>query len=229
MISAATLEKLMAAGLAGDDLLEVVRSIEADTQTKPQRSSAAVRQQRYRERKNAESVTDDVTRDVTGDEKKVSPDPFQENPTPKEKTPKGVQKKGPSRQSRIGSDWTPSQVDREYAAGQNFSDRQISQIAESFRDHHASKGTTMLDWSAAWRTWVRNEIKFGKRSPEGATLPKAGGWPLPWAEEDCRKFFLRGSWPPALGCPAPGQPGCKVPTEIQQRWQAEKAAQRSAA
>jgi hypothetical protein len=38
----------------------------------------------------------------------------------------------------------------------------IESVFEHFCDHHRARGNTMLDWPAAWRTWVRNEIKFGK-------------------------------------------------------------------
>lgn len=29
-----------------------------------------------------------------------------------------------------------------------------------FRDHHQAKGSTMSDWPAAWRTWMRNAQKW---------------------------------------------------------------------
>lgn len=32
-----------------------------------------------------------------------------------------------------------------------------------FKDYHRAKGSTMLDWLAAWRTWCRNSLKFGAR------------------------------------------------------------------
>lgn len=62
-ISADTLSKLVAAGLSGDQLIDVVRSIEADL-SPPRRTSGAERQRRYRERR---SVKGDVTCDVTRD------------------------------------------------------------------------------------------------------------------------------------------------------------------
>lgn len=31
-----------------------------------------------------------------------------------------------------------------------------------FRDHHAAKGSTMKDWNAALRTWIRNAAKFNR-------------------------------------------------------------------
>lgn len=62
-ISANTLALLMSAGVEGDELMAIVRSIEADTAPKA-KSKAAERQARYRVRKS-ESVTSDVTRYVT--------------------------------------------------------------------------------------------------------------------------------------------------------------------
>jgi hypothetical protein len=52
----------------------------------------------------------------------------------------------------------------------------VESIAGAFRDHHLSKGSTFKDWSAAWRTWCRNEIKFkrGDARPTGAMSAVAG-------------------------------------------------------
>lgn len=82
-VSSGTIAKLMAAGLAGDDLLDVIRSIEADT-AKPVRTAGAERQRRYRERHR------NVTSNVTGDASQVTPvSPKERSPLhpPKEITP----------------------------------------------------------------------------------------------------------------------------------------------
>lgn len=63
-ISANTLGLLLAAGLEGDELMAIVRSIEADTAPKA-KSNGAERQARYRARHRAETVTSNVTGDVT--------------------------------------------------------------------------------------------------------------------------------------------------------------------
>lgn len=44
-----------------------------------------------------------------------------------------------------------------------------------FRDHHLAKGSKMLDWQAAFRTWLGNAAKFGRASKGRAatTTPKA--------------------------------------------------------
>jgi Helix-turn-helix domain len=47
---------------------------------------------------------------------------------------------------------------------------------ENFLDHHRAKGTTFKDWTAAWRTWMRNALKFnisGARTQ--AELNRGGG------------------------------------------------------
>ena len=43
---------------------------------------------------------------------------------------------------------------------------------EQFLDHHRAKGSTFKDWVSAWRTWMRNSIKFNKRpSQPKASIP----------------------------------------------------------
>jgi hypothetical protein len=32
----------------------------------------------------------------------------------------------------------------------------------SFRDHHTAKGSRFVDWNAAFRTWLRNAVKFNR-------------------------------------------------------------------
>jgi hypothetical protein len=34
-----------------------------------------------------------------------------------------------------------------------------------FLDHHRAKGSIMADWVAAWRTWMRNSLKFSAPRP----------------------------------------------------------------
>lgn len=69
---------------------------------------------------------------------------------------------------RLPEDWKPSSDDLAYAAEKGFNPSRINDMAESFRDHHRNKGTLGLDWAAAWRTWVRNEIKFAPKHGGGS-------------------------------------------------------------
>lgn len=45
---------------------------------------------------------------------------------------------------------------------------------DQFLDHHRGKGSLFKDWTAAWRTWMRNSIKFASNgSPPAAHLALA--------------------------------------------------------
>lgn len=72
--------------------------------------------------------------------------------------------KVPARRARsIEPDWKPRQQERDRAADAGLdADRE----AEHFRDHHSAKGSRMLDWDAAFRTWLRNALRFngGRRA-----------------------------------------------------------------
>lgn len=37
----------------------------------------------------------------------------------------------------------------------------------NFLDHHTARGTVFKDWQAAFRTWLRNAVKFGQRGAGG--------------------------------------------------------------
>jgi hypothetical protein len=47
----------------------------------------------------------------------------------------------------------------------------LEQEVEQFRNHHKAKGSTMLDWQAAWRTWVGHAVQFGRGGKSGGDDP----------------------------------------------------------
>lgn len=54
--------------------------------------------------------------------------------------------------------------------------------AAQFADHHRARGSTMKDWTAAWRTWMRNA---GKWQPKPALLGQAKpGYAVPMSKKD---------------------------------------------
>jgi hypothetical protein len=75
----------------------------------------------------------------------------------------------PIRKHRIPADWQPRDEERTNARNKGLD---CDAEAAHFRDHHTAKGEPMLDWHAAFRTWLRNAVKFGNRSRQ-ATLPTA--------------------------------------------------------
>jgi hypothetical protein len=85
--------------------------------------------------------------------------------------------RGSRQASHVPEDWNPSAQDRAYAEGQGLTPDEIDRRAEEFRDYWLAKsGPDALkrDWSAAWRTWVRREIRGQHRSPS-MLLPINGG------------------------------------------------------
>lgn len=45
--------------------------------------------------------------------------------------------------------------------------RTMDEEFEAFRNHHTAKGSMMVDWPAAWRTWCGNAKQIGNRSGGG--------------------------------------------------------------
>lgn len=71
------------------------------------------------------------------------------------------------RRTQVPADFRPDQtgIDKANAVGLD-----VDTEVEKFRDYHAGKGSTMLDWQAAWRTWVGNAVSFGKAKPAAAAF-----------------------------------------------------------
>ncbi|WP_051657161.1 hypothetical protein [Acidiphilium angustum] len=63
--------------------------------------------------------------------------------------------------SQIPTGWQPTDSDHAYAEARV---PDIPRLVEQFRNYHAAKGSLMADWSAAWRTWVGNEVRFAPKS-----------------------------------------------------------------
>lgn len=91
---------------------------------------------------------------------------------------------GAKRRRRLPDDWQPNQQHHGYAVA-----NQIDLAVEwpQFADHHRSKGTTMLDWDAAFRNWLRNAVKFRARNGTG---PANRHEPDP--EAHVQRFLARG-------------------------------------
>jgi uncharacterized protein YdaU (DUF1376 family) len=62
----------------------------------------------------------------------------------------------PKRRRQLPDDFYPDHTGLN-AAGQKGVD--VSVELQKFRDYHAARGSVMLDWQAAWRTWVGN-VRF---------------------------------------------------------------------
>ncbi len=52
----------------------------------------------------------------------------------------------------------------------------VNREAEQFIDHHAAKGSSMADWTAAWRTWCRNAKRFATQGFGACPRPSQSAW-----------------------------------------------------
>lgn len=69
------------------------------------------------------------------------------------------------RKCRIPDDWQPTMRERSSAQAKGLD---CDAEAEHFRDHHTAKGEPLLDWDAAFRTWLRNAVRFSGRSRQAS-------------------------------------------------------------
>ncbi len=74
----------------------------------------------------------------------------------------GMVKGARKRATQIPDDWKPNDGHTAYAVEQQLS---LDIEADQFRDYHRAKGSTMKDWDAAFRTWLRNAVKFRRDQP----------------------------------------------------------------
>lgn len=74
-------------------------------------------------------------------------------------SPNGAQPKAPKkRATQLPKGWTPNDGHRSRASQIGVGD--LDHQADQFRNHHEAKGSTMMDWDAAFRTWLGNIRKF---------------------------------------------------------------------
>lgn len=162
-------------------------------------------------------------------------------PTPislsNDKDPPTPRKRGSDRKTAIAEDWSPSDDDRSYAsslwsdwtARTGLTAPDLQDEAERFRLHHLSAGKRMTDWSAAWKTWVRNAAKFlGERERQRpGSVPAAPRHdlltmpaPAPPAETDdvwrerAADYRARGNWRGYKWGPDLLSRDCRVPPHL---------------
>lgn len=73
----------------------------------------------------------------------------------------------------ISADAEPDETDREHALSEGMTELTLRHEFLQFRAHHLAKASAFSDWHQAWRTWVGNWVKFGKRQI-GEAFARAG-------------------------------------------------------
>lgn len=72
------------------------------------------------------------------------------------------------RATQLPSNWQPNDNHHTLAAELRVN---ANTEAAQFRDHHTAKGSTMKDWDAAFRTWLRNAAKWRRPGEGGNAKP----------------------------------------------------------
>jgi aromatic ring-opening dioxygenase catalytic subunit (LigB family) len=57
-------------------------------------------------------------------------------------------------------DFAPEERSQELAVSYGLN---VHKLHAAFKDHHRARGTVFKDWQAAFRNWIRNEVKFTQR------------------------------------------------------------------
>lgn len=73
------------------------------------------------------------------------------------------------RATRLPADWSLTDAHLEAASRRGFDAARAAAEAERFCDYHRAKGSRMVDWLAAWRTWLGNAVTFDARRPSKVT------------------------------------------------------------
>jgi hypothetical protein len=92
-----------------------------------------------------------------------------ENPTSE---PPGMAPKARSRETPIPGDFALTEKLYEWCAEKDLSRKDADRTVEEFVCYYQSNGKTHIDWAAAFRKWVLNQIRYAER---GASSPSANG------------------------------------------------------
>lgn len=183
MSLAGLIDRMVAAGMSAGEAGAIAAEIYAAgvASVADGRSSAALRQQRYRDRgvtKRNENVTNrnapEPSQTVTNRNETVTRYADTVSPILQDKNIKNSKRQNSERASRgtrIDPQWSPSAADRQAASDEGLSNNEIDREALRFRDYWAGRagsGGVKLDWAATWRNWVRSTAEKLGRTPKAA-------------------------------------------------------------
>jgi len=66
------------------------------------------------------------------------------------------------RKSVFPANWKPSETAIKFAIDKGFPQSEALNMGDACRDHHIARGTVFVDFDAAYRTWVQNQIRFSR-------------------------------------------------------------------
>lgn len=199
--------------------------------TGEKKGSSTARVQKFRDKKRQqEGPIDGVSKTLQKRSPEAETETDKETPllSPKGDDPDLFEKPKSKRASQI-PDGFPDVEARAAAVAfwrkQGRSDLNANTEAAAFRDNKLQNGKTHKDWKAAWRTWIRNAVKYNK--PMNGTKVNGTGVesvsPDRWRER-LQKFSADpANWSNSWG-PKPNEPGCHAPAEVLQQFNERQTA-----
>ena len=107
-------------------------------------------------------ISDGIAPDIAPDSPGISRGESPESQNRREEK-REDKKRGAKRRTRIPDTFAPSDSNIAYAAEHHLD---LDHEVEQFRNHHGAKGTLMVDWQRALRTWLGNAAtNFGRGRP----------------------------------------------------------------
>lgn len=94
-------------------------------------------------------------------------------PTPTPKNKDMGAEAPPNRKRRLPEDFAPNETGVKAAETAGLD---LGREVQAFRDHHQAQGSSMLDWQAAWRTWVNKAVQFGRGGKKPAATSTSTTW-----------------------------------------------------
>lgn len=224
-LSLSALRELVTIGLTAEQILRVAEAQAEGSDTARQRSKAAERQARYEERKRqkpSETVISDVSSDATDEGASLPLPPSPQTPQPPTPSreyntplpPEGRQRRKPEKPLPEGCPSAELIAAMQVEAREAGANVDMAFEARQFRDWWLSKDGRNRDWDACWRTWARKRIATAPKTAVAALAqhqvqPEDARW-----RSRLREFRQNRYWPKDDAGPAPGAPGCRVPTAI---------------
>lgn len=137
-----------------------------------QRKANAERQSRHRERTETDSDGDVTVTSPSRNGATVQNSTEQNNDAiaSSRATRKSV------RATATPGTYTPSQTQYVWAESElGFDASRVDRETEKFLDNHRSRGSTLKDWDAAWRNWMRRAVEYAPRGKAGAPTQSVDG------------------------------------------------------
>ncbi|GAA0616640.1 hypothetical protein [Paenochrobactrum glaciei] len=208
-----------AAALSNREAVQVI-----DEQAERRRAKDRERKRLRNSAESAENVEAAISK------KETSPTPPKEKTTPKENTPKGVQKKAPQAilEAVLSQASAKALVEHRQKLKKPMTDRAAELLAKhlaaapqtcGLSPEQAADLMIYKGWQGFEPEWAKNALKAGYAPQPAATVTRIDIYSLPQAERESKlAFFLEQArlhrrWNPRLGA-MPWQEGCRIPEHL---------------